>query len=285
MAGWLIFLRERSAPVGVGVVASGIALSGLWIGGGTFHVGRFALSFVGLALFMVLARLADELKDHDKDRVAHPERPLPRGLVTPAETRRMIRALFIAMGAYAVGLGVLAGWTAAALYAASTLWLGLMSREFFAGEALAARPLASAVLHQLVLLPLCAFAVAVPEPRLALGSPGLAYALASLGASMSYEVGRKLAPDAHPVLGYYGVRYGARGCAAIIAGCLLVAALAARWLGAGPVLWPAEALVLLAALWLVGHPGTYRVVEHAAALSLLVHVWAVPIRRATEWLA
>ncbi|MGH7325834.1 MAG: UbiA family prenyltransferase [Candidatus Rokuibacteriota bacterium] len=284
MARWLRYLIERSPPAVVGVVAAGIALSGLWIGGGAFDSTGFGLALAGLVLFMVLARLADELKDYEKDEVAHPERPLPRGLVTPNAVRHVMRGLFAAMGAYAVVLMLATGWLAAALYAASAFWLWLMSEEFFADKTLAPRPLVSALLHQLVLFPLYGFAVAVREPQLALASPGLAYALANLGASMSYEVGRKLDPAAHPVLGYYGTRYGGRRCALIIAGFTIVAAAGAWWLGAGTVLWPVEALVVAAVLGLFVRPDMHRPVERVAALSVLVHVWSVPIRRAVEWL-
>lgn len=285
MARWLTFLIERSAPAAMVLVASGISLSGAWIGGGRVQAGRLALVFVGLVLFMVLARLADEVKDYERDRIAHPTRPLPRGLVRPAEARRVMRGLFVVVGGYAAGLGLLAGWPAAALYALAALWLGLMSREFFAGPALASRPLLSAVLHQFVLVPLYGFAVAVCEPQLALAPAGLAYALANLGASMSYEVGRKLDPGAHPVLASYGVRYGARRCAVVITGSVLLAAIGAWWLGAWAVLWPAEALVVLAMAALLVRPAMHRAVERAAALAVVVHVWVIPIRRVAEWLA
>ena len=285
MAGWLKYLIERSPPGMLSSVASGIALSGLWIGGGAFQAPGFALACAGLLLFMVLARLADELKDYEKDKVAHPERPLPRGLLTLAEVRRAVLMLFAAMSGYAVLLTLVAGWLAAALYATSGVWLWLMSQEFFARDTLAERPLASAFLHQLVLFPLYGFAVAVPAPDLALGPPGFAYALANLGASMSYEVGRKLDPTAHPVLDYYGARYGARRCAVIIAGFTFLAAAGAWWLNLWPMLWPVEALVLATLPLLFVRPARHRGVEQVAGLSVLVHIWSVPIHRAVEWLS
>src|SRR2546426_2131400 len=159
-----------------------------------------------------------------------------------------------------------------------------MSEEFFARAALSPRPLVSAVLHQLVLFPLYGFAVAVSEPELALTQPGLAYALANLGASMSYEVGRKLDPTAHPVLGYYAARHGSRRCALVIAGFILIPAARAWGLGASRVLWPFEALVLAALPVLFVRPDKHRAVEGATLVSVLGHVWSVPIRRAVEWL-
>lgn len=285
MAGWLRYLIERSPPAALSVVAGGIACSGLWIGGGRLDAAGFGLIFAGLMLFMVLARLADELKDYERDKVGHPERPLPRGLVTPAAVRRVMRALFVAMGAYATLLGLAAGWRAGVLYAVSAMWLALMAKEFFAPAALARRPLLSAILHQLVLIPLYGFAVAVREPGLALGPLGLAYALANLGAAMSYEIGRKLDVKAHPALGYYVARYGPRRCAALMVSFVLVAATGAWWLDAWTVLWPVEAIVLAALAVFVVRPDLHRAARDAAAVSVLVHVWSIPILRAMEGLA
>ena len=41
--------------------------------------------FIGVSLFLIFItelRFMDELKDYEKDKIAHPDRPLPRGLVT-----------------------------------------------------------------------------------------------------------------------------------------------------------------------------------------------------------
>ncbi|MGH7345692.1 MAG: hypothetical protein ACREK4_12325, partial [Candidatus Rokuibacteriota bacterium] len=169
--------------------------------------------------------------------------------------------------------------------AASGTWLGLMAKEFFARQVLSRRPLLSAILHQLVLIPLYGFAIAVREPALALGPPGLAYALANLGASMGYEIGRKLDMKAHPALGYYVARHGPRRCAALIVSFMLVAAAGAWWLDAWTVLWPVEAMVLAALPVFVVRPDLHRAVRGAAGVSVLVHVWAIPILRAVERLA
>jgi 4-hydroxybenzoate polyprenyltransferase len=281
MAGWLTYLMQRSPPAALTVVAGGIALSGVWIGDGVFDATRFALVFAGLFVFMVLARLADELKDYQKDQFAHPDRPLPRGVVTLASARRVRGMLFVATAAYAAVLAVAAGWRAGALYGAAAAWLWLMSHEFFAAERLATRPLVSAILHQLVLLPLYTFAIAAQEPEAVVTPAGIAYVVANLGASLSYEIGRKLDPAAHPVLGYYAARYGIRRCAAMIALSLIVAGVSSWWLAAA-ALWPVEAAVLAAVMVVILRPDMHRAVERAAAVSVLIHVWAIPINRIVE---
>jgi len=108
--------------------------------------------------------------------------------------------------------------------------------------------------------------------------------VANLGASMTYEVGRKLDPKAPLVLDYYTAHHGVRCCAAIMASCTLAAGAAAWWLGPCYVLWPVEALVLAALAMLVVRPDTYRVVERVAAVSVLAHIWSIPLRRVLEGL-
>ena len=41
-------------------------------------------------LFFAELRLMDELKDYEKDLIAHPERPLPRGLLSREEVRAAV---------------------------------------------------------------------------------------------------------------------------------------------------------------------------------------------------
>src|SRR3569833_4369137 len=85
---WLAYIRQRY-PLGVYVLlSSGYVLTG-W---SLTHAPLTALAVTyGLACFMLFfftLRLMDELKDYDKDVIAHPERPLPAGLLTREQARR-----------------------------------------------------------------------------------------------------------------------------------------------------------------------------------------------------
>ena len=101
-----------------------------------------------LTAFAVL-RVADEHKDAALDRVARPELPVPRGLVTLGELRLSVSvaiAAVVALNAYLMPVALLP-------LAAVALWTALMTREFFVPEWLRAHPALYLVSH-MVILPL-----------------------------------------------------------------------------------------------------------------------------------
>ena len=98
MAGWIIFIKERIplpvyALLSGGLAASGMALQQAWM------IKPFAVSFIGLLLFFVVLRLMDEYKDYEKDQIAYPERPLPRGIVSKAQ---VLKSIYLGAGAMLV---------------------------------------------------------------------------------------------------------------------------------------------------------------------------------------
>src|SRR5690606_28307976 len=99
---------------------------------------RFAVGALTALVFFAWLRILDEHKDAEIDRRYRPELPVPRGLVTRAELRRV--------GLWALAAAVLLNlWIEPALVvvmAAVAAYAALMTREFFAGEWLRAQPLA-----------------------------------------------------------------------------------------------------------------------------------------------
>ena len=94
MARWLRYIIERFPPVTYVILIGGFCLTGA-VAHGTLP--RFetplAFSFFAITLFFFVLRLMDELKDYEKDLVAHPKRPLPRGLLKTTEVRHLIVTL------------------------------------------------------------------------------------------------------------------------------------------------------------------------------------------------
>ncbi len=281
MANWMIYLRERFPLPVYALLVGGLSLSGIHLVSKTFDGRAFTVSFVGLMLFFGVLRLMDELKDYDKDVVAHPERPLPRGVLATAQVGRAVRNWVFAMVAYGAGLGLALDWVTGGLYLFLTAYLWLMYKEFYLGERLGRSPLLYAITHQIVLVPMCMFAVAALRPELAFSPPALRYGLAVLGAFFAYEVCRKLDPEAHPVLKTYLSMYGPGGTSLLVAVLTAIAAVAAARLGLEWWLWPFELALIasLAALFVDRHK--YKLVELAATLSLLFHIWAVTLH---QWL-
>ena len=283
MARWLTYLKERfPIPVYL-LLVGGISLSTQLYGGGSLSPLAIAASVVGLFLFFAELRLMDEYKDYEKDVIAHPTRPLPRGVLGREEVRRVIHALSLGMLAFAAFVALVVNPTAGALYGLVTAYLWLMYKEFYVGDWLSARPIAYAVTHQIIMLPLCSFGVAIARPELALVATTQYLGVSMLGAFFAYEVCRKLDPAAHPILKTYLSMYKAAGTIALVIAVLLVAAWGDWQIGLSKLGWPAIVLLAATLPLLVVRPGKYKVVEGLATLSLLVHLWGPAVQRITGW--
>jgi len=278
MAAWLTYLKERfPLPVYL-VLVAGFVLSGQLLYGQALEWLPVVLSFIGLLVFFALLRLMDELKDLDKDRIAHPERPLPRGLITSDEAGTVIVAGIIFMLGWSLATALVANTAAAIAFAAVTAYLWLMYREFYCGAWLEPRPLLYAISHQLIIVPMAAFSVLVAAPGRLADAATIQLSLPLLGAFFAYEVCRKLDPEAHPVLQTYLVVHGRGRTFSIVLVALLVAGAGARLLELGPILWPFEALLLATVTVIWWRPAAYRIPESAAGICLLAHLWAIPLK-------
>ncbi|MEK7401541.1 MAG: hypothetical protein AABZ80_04175 [Gemmatimonadota bacterium] len=274
---WLTYLRERSPLPLLLAVAIPQALSSFWLlrtGAPSAATWACVIGIMGL---LVLLRLMDEVKDEDKDRAAHPDRPVPRGLLSADEVRRAILTVAVLLLVYAAVLAAAFSMQLSVLLAACVVYAGLMYKEFFVSRALAERPLLYALSHQLIVILMYEFAVAAVEPGALLSERALGWSLGGLGASFVVEVSRKLDPAAHPALRTYLQLYG-RGVVTI----LMLAALAlladAAWaLGLHTIVWPFAALAVLAMPVLFVRPDRHAVVAGATGLAALVYMLAPAI--------
>jgi hypothetical protein len=282
MAAWLTYLKERFPLAAYLPVTAGLATSGMLVASGSIDWPRLALAVAYLLAWFFTLRLADELKDYDKDCAAHPDRPLPRGLLSRSQVAQTIRAFFAALILLAVVAGAAVGANAGILFLTTTAYLSLIYRDFFAlGPWLAERPATSAVVHQLVLVPLAASTVAIADPEAWAGPRAWAFAACVLGAFFSYEVCRKLEPNPHPALTTYLKSYG-RGLTIVLVGALLLlAAWGARELGIERLLWPAEGLLFASLAVIFVQPARFKVVEVVASLTLLAHLWGPTLSHLT----
>jgi 4-hydroxybenzoate polyprenyltransferase len=170
---------------------------------------RFALiAFVTLFLFFLQLRIADEFKDFAEDSRYRPYRPVPRGLVSLKE----LGIVGIGSAAIQLGLSLAVGLHLVMVLAIVWLYLGLMSKEFFAPSWLKAHPPIYLLSH-MVIMPLmalyatgCDWVAAGVAP-----SPALGWLLAvSFCNGMAIEVGRKIraASDEEPGVETYTALWG-----------------------------------------------------------------------------
>lgn len=237
---------------------------------GVFLVTAFTL----LAAFFTL-RVADEHKDSAVDRLTRPELPVPRGLVTLGELRRMASVL--------VGLALaMNALLAPALLVPLLLvagWLALMTREFFAREWLRDRPALYLVSHMVIMPLLLAYATAADWMVAGTGAPVplWRFLAASYATGLVLEIGRKVRAPAEerPGVETYTASWGTTGAvaawlASVALSSLLVAlsaaAVKATW---APIAAPLLAIpVALAAVRLVRGDAARRTgttIGHASA--------------------
>ena len=274
---WLAYIRERY-PVAVYVLlSSGYVLTG-W---SLTRSAPSALAIVfGVACFMLFffaLRLMDELKDYDKDVIAHPERPLPSGLLSREQARGGINLSMLVMLGLAAAAGLLFSWNSGGLYLLIAAYLWLMYKEFYVGQRLQQFPMVYAVSHQIIGIPMIYFATSLFDAANLEADAVKAASLLTLGAFFAYEVCRKLDPEAHPILKTYLSVYGRGRTFLIVLVAEALAAGAAYWTGVPLLFWVVEALVIAS---FVLPPPRYKVTETLATLGLLIHLLGLPILRA-----
>ncbi len=233
----------------------------------------------GASALLVFAqmRVLDECKDAEDDALYRPYRPVPRGLVTLGELRRVLIATAAAQVAIAVAVDARLLWLLAALWG----YLALMAVEFFARGWLRPRHFAYLASHvpfgALIALYAAAFEWlprgAEPHPALAL------LAAAALFNTALLEIGRKIRAPGDEEVGvatYSAVLGRGRATLAWLAAFALLLAsgtLAARAAGLATafalLMTPLAVVAVLFALRYLRRPEAAKAFEPASGLATL----------------
>ena len=271
------FMKERVPVVANLILAVGMILSVAATMGIVPDLKESIFIGISLIIFITELRFMDELKDYDKDKIAHPDRPLPRGLVTKNQVNFLIKfsyALLLLCVAFSyMFFSLMAGH----YLLVTSVWLFLMYNEFFLGESLSRSPILYAITHQVIIIPACLFAFAVfGQDSLTTNSIG--FCLLVLSSFFTFEVGRKMDPESNPILGTYLVHYGKMKTN------LLITVLAAIGLYGtvilGKLWWwgmiPFSLTVLTQArIWF--QTSRFKDLEGMIALNLIFNMWLMAI--------
>jgi 4-hydroxybenzoate polyprenyltransferase len=279
---WAAFVAERFPPARhllmagaffAGNAAAAVALTGGWLRPVTAICGGAATLLIFLRL-----RIFDEIKDCRTDRDVHPERPLARGLIAPAEAWRVALAvagaeLLLALGC---GLPALIAW--AAVFGFSLL----MFREFFIGAWLRPKMELYAAAHTLVAGWMGLFVAAAVSGQLPWELPARLwiFLIANWAVFNVFEFARKTwAPEEErPGVESYSGRLRPAGAALLAVGQVLPAAALAWPLLAGaagrtPALWTAALMAAIptaAASIYVLSPGRSGARLYRGAMTLFI---------------
>lgn len=275
---WGIYLKERFPLIPNILVAWGMILScarlALPAGAPLPHL-EFAVGFVGAIVFLAQLRFMDELKDVEKDKIAHPDRPLPRGLFTTAEFARWIVLFQSVMIALAIATGLLLNPTAGIFFGVGTVYLYLMYREFFL-PSLARSPFLYAITHQAITVPMLGFGVALFAPDFFRTPEFGWFSMLLVSAFFAFEIGRKLDPRAHPLLTTYLVVYGRMKTVSALGILLSLLVVSAVKLGLGIVFIPLGGIALLSLSLVFFAPEKFKWIEAILTVVLLASLWTVP---------
>ncbi|KAF9900755.1 hypothetical protein BX616_002513 [Lobosporangium transversale] len=293
---WLKFFIERIALFIYLLTAAGYVLTANYAlsdGSKSLPLRPFFWTMVVEVFFLITLRVMDDLKDVDTDIVAHPERPLPRGLVTTHEASIVVHTLVLVLVLNGIALAIVENLASGLLCIATTLYYYAMFKEFGCGHWLNAHPILYVISHQLVVLLMIIFPVAACHGAGSLKSILCWHAaLLQFGGSFAFEVCRKLDPTAHVILGTYLVAYGKFKTFLMILFAVVVSAWASYVMAVEVIMWPFLGFLLLSVLilfWKQRTPGVplkegepipkgHKTVELICTLVTLLIMYIVPIK-------
>jgi 4-hydroxybenzoate polyprenyltransferase len=295
---WWIYQRERfpvlaHGPLIAAFSFSAVSVSALLRGRMELPEARSLLvAGVSTFVFFLELRVADEFKDSGEDARYRPYRPVPRGLVTLKELGMVGAAGMLIQ----LGLALWLDPTLVLLLVPTWLYLGLMSKEFFAPEWLGTRPITYLWTHMLIMPLIVLYATACEWLVAGVAPPASLPWFLAVGFfnGIVIEVGRKIRgpEDEEPGVTTYTMLWGPGKAVSALLGAMVLAAAAAvpaaRRIG---VAEPAAGLmvVLLGTGSILGWrflrlPGTHR----AKMVEVMSGVWTLLLYLclgALPWLA
>jgi 4-hydroxybenzoate polyprenyltransferase len=274
---WNTYIKERSPLPALMIISAAAGITPLAIIK-TFDLKVLVGSLIFTTLMLIQMRLGDEIKDFEKDKIIHPERPLPRGLLNLNEVTKALYLIFI----FTLIVGIILAFSVS-LYgglslALTTLFAWLMYKEFFIGHSLSKEPMTYALSHQVIVFPLYAWAGLSYDPSLRHNALFIGWLVASFGASFTFEIGRKLDPKAHELAGTYAHHYGRPLTIFFMILLVGVTTYGAQMGGILIFCLPTLSLVIMSLIAFLAKPNLFRVVEGTTVLSSLIIMWAPTIQ-------
>lgn len=276
MKKWITYLNERSPLSALTFLSLGIGLS-TFAGIGQFNWWLLGLVVVMNNLVFIQMRLGDELKDFENDKIINPTRPLPRGLLTTHEVHRNLVGLLVVLIVGGILIGVLKNWTGGLVFTACPIFAWLMFKEFYVGKRLSKEPMLYALTHQVIVFPLFGWFGLTLEPSLISNPFFIGWLMANFGVSFTFEICRKLDPNAHKLAGTYAHHYG-RGKTVFFTSIFMLYTLVGAYVG-GFLTYAAVPVALLfpALIYWIKKPESYKIPAGLSALNSIVTLWAPAI--------
>ena len=273
---FITYLNERSPLPAISFLALGITLSSMAMRD-SFDWAHLILGLVINNLLFIQMRLGDELKDYETDKIINPTRPLPRGLLTTKEVHRLLVLFLVVL----LATGFIIFSTKSSIGGLSLLigtalsWL--MFKEFYIGHKLEKTPMLYALTHQIIVFPIFAWSGLTSDMSLIHNQLFQGWLLANFGASFTFEICRKLDPNAHQLARTYAHHYG-KTLTVILCGVFMtLSGIGAFFAGVAWYSIPALILLFLSLLVWKNHPEKHKWPAGLSALSSAVILWSPAI--------
>jgi len=273
---WQTYLQERSPLPALFFISTLGALSSLSFKS-EFDPALFLAAILFNTLIFIQLRLGDEVKDFEKDKIVNPTRPLPRGLLTTTDLASAMNKILIFVVLAGIVLGLLKSWPGGFTLSMASVFAWLMYKEFFVGEVLNKEPIVYAITHQVIVFLIYGWVALSTDSSLITDRAFQGWLLANFGGSFTFEICRKLNPQAHKLAQTYAQHYGPAPTVFICT--LFICMMAAGSFMAGFGVWmilPLIALEFMLLKW-IKNPEGFKKIEGVATLSGLIVVVAPAI--------
>lgn len=277
MGRWFTYIKERFQLIPQTVLIGGMALIAKPQQDGWITLGSV---FFSLLLFFFLLRAMDEYKDFEKDCIAHPERPLPKGVISRTEMKSLIGFLLLGMLGWSVFLAIALSLATGLMYFIVTVYLWGMFHEFNLKSFLSKRPLIYTLSHQWIIVPLSGFLIAARKDNSIFSAETFLISMVLFGGFFAYEICRKLDPKAHPILKTYPHIYGMIPTVLLAGGALCILSFCSYFLGIGRILMPIGILLLAALINYCCSPVKFKAAEKISAVNLLACIYSLALKMA-----
>ena len=252
---WWIYQRERFPLLAHSPVIAAFSLSAVSYSALIRGMHRLpgwkpcAVAFASSLLFFLQLRIADEFKDFKEDSRYRPYRPVPRGLISLKDLGWVWAGCIVIQFALAVWLAP----KLIMLLLLTWIYLGLMSKEFFARRWLKARPITYMVTHMAIMPLVDLYTTScdwVPAGLLRPPRGLLWFLLVSFFNGMVVEIGRKIRSPQDEEVGVetYSFLWGRRRAIVVWLGMLACTA-GFAYVAAGEIGFARLVFILLLALY------------------------------------
>lgn len=276
---WFSFFFERFHPITTLVVISGISTSATIFNYNPFDPVVFMASCMVWFFLSFYFRLNNDLADLQVDKVAHSDRPLPRGIIHPQEAQVVLKAIQLILVFLGVGIFLYFDAWSRLLVLINGGYFWLIRQKFYMGESLDRKPLLKTVMYQGMLIPMTLLSISLSHPQTLFSIQSLSYCLLLYGAFFTFELCRKLNPFSHPASQSLIHFFGFKKVFRFVFASLAVSAVGAIGFGAASLLLPVQLGVFLSLVYLFKNPRHYSIAQLAANFSLILHSWSAVFER------